>query len=75
MQEGDRCGGPSYGRATTSRCPHKADRKGGDRYCPACRAACMREYRQRVKDRRLHAVVVRLCNDASRETIAESHTP
>lgn len=44
------------------RCSHKDARKAGDRYCPACRAAYMREWRARRKAKRLHAVAERLFN-------------
>lgn len=52
----------------TSRCTHKAERQGGQRYCRACRRAYMRDYRDKLKASRLHAVVERRVLHASRET-------
>jgi hypothetical protein len=43
------------------RCTHPESRKPGHRYCKACRAAYMREWRQKQKDdlRRLRAIAER----------------
>lgn len=64
--------GTRYARQSehmTSRCPHKADRKMGHRYCPACHREYMREWLARRRAARLHAVVVRRVSNVPRETM------
>jgi hypothetical protein len=46
-------------RMKHSRCTHPDDRPAGSRWCRACRAAYMREYRlqQKLKDARLRRIL------------------
>jgi uncharacterized Zn finger protein (UPF0148 family) len=43
---------PATTAVLATRCAHPESRKPGHRYCPACRAAYMREWRQKQKEER-----------------------